>query len=165
MWTVIKFKKDKLFFLKQDLKKNLGKDYLIYQPKTIIQKYKNNKLINKEVNLLGDYLFCYHKRFSDKKTLDQLKFLKGLKYFINNFKELQNDLESFILRCKNLENDQGFITQNLFEINKSKNYQFYSGPFVEKIFSIASLQNDNLNILIGNIKTKINKKQYLFKSV
>ena len=34
----------------------LGEEYKIYIPKLRIQKFKNNKLINKDFNLLGDYL-------------------------------------------------------------------------------------------------------------
>ena len=45
MWTIIKFDKKKLDFLKEDFTKKLGKDFIIYNPKLFIQKYKNNKLI------------------------------------------------------------------------------------------------------------------------
>ena len=43
MWTIIKFDKKKLDFLKKDFTKKLGKDFIIYNPKLYIQKYKNNK--------------------------------------------------------------------------------------------------------------------------
>ena len=43
MWTIIKFDKKKLDFLKEDFTKKLGKDFIIYNPKLSIQKYKNNK--------------------------------------------------------------------------------------------------------------------------
>ena len=60
MWTVLKFEKKSLGLLKDDLRKKLGNNFKIYIPKIRVQKYKNNKLINKEFNLLGDYLFCFH---------------------------------------------------------------------------------------------------------
>ena len=47
MWAVIKFDKKKFHLLKEDLKKKLVNDYIIYRPKSIIQTYKNNKLVNK----------------------------------------------------------------------------------------------------------------------
>ena len=66
MWTVFKFEKKEFHLLKEDLKKKIGPDYIIYRPKVAIHKYKNNKLVHKEVDILGDYLFCYHKNFEKK---------------------------------------------------------------------------------------------------
>ena len=78
MWTVLKFDKKNLYLLKQDLYKKLGKDTKIYIPKLRVQKYKNNKLINKEYNLLGDYLFCYHKSLGYKNIIDSLRYTRVL---------------------------------------------------------------------------------------
>ena len=50
-----------------------------------MDKYKNNKLIKKEFNILGDYVFCYDKKLQDKEILAKLKFVKGLKYILNGF--------------------------------------------------------------------------------
>ena len=61
MWTIIKSNKKKINFLKNDLTKNLGNDFIIYNPKILVEKYKKNKLIKKEFDLLGDYLFSFHK--------------------------------------------------------------------------------------------------------
>ena len=74
MWTIIKFDKKKLELLKKDFKEKLGEDFTIYKPKLAFKKYKNNKLINKEFNLLGDYLFCFHKDFENSGTINKLKF-------------------------------------------------------------------------------------------
>ncbi len=57
MWTVIKVDLKNLEFLKNEFRKKVGQDVKIYSPKFLIQKYKKNKLIGKELNLLGDYLF------------------------------------------------------------------------------------------------------------
>ncbi len=157
--------KKKFHLLKEDLKKKLGNEHVLYRPKIIRQVYKKNKLINREAYILGDYLFCFHKNFEKEDVIKQLKFLRGLKYFLSGFKEFQIDLKNFINKCKELENKKGFITGNLFEINEHSNYKFYSGPFVEKIFKIVNFNNNNLNILIGNIKTRINKKDFLFKPI
>ena len=59
MWAILKIDRKKFGVLKKDLKDKLGSDTIFYNPKLLIQKYKNNKLINKEFNLLGDYLFCF----------------------------------------------------------------------------------------------------------
>ena len=69
MWAILKIDRKKFSVLKKDLKDKLGADTIFYNPKLLIQKYKNNKLINKEFNLLGDYLFCFH----TQKTRDVLR--------------------------------------------------------------------------------------------
>jgi len=165
MWAVIKFDKKNIYLLKEDFYEKIGKDCIIYRPKILIQKYKNNKLINKEFDILGDYLFCFHKDLGKKSTINQLKFSKGLKYFLDGFVEFQQDVKSFIEKCKNLEDDKGYISQSLFEININSNYKFSTGPFAEKIFKIISFQKNKINILMGNLKTTINKKEFLFNPV
>ena len=131
MWTAIKFDKKNFHLLKEDFLKKIGKEFIIYRPKIFIQKYKNNKLINKEVDLLGDYLFCFHKNFCKKSTINQLEFSRGLKYFLNGFIELQQDVQNF----------------------------------VEKFFKIINLQKNKIDILIGNLKTTIDKKEFLFTPI
>lgn len=165
MWAIIKFDKKKLNLLIQDLKKNLGDEFEIYLPKTVSQNYKNNKLRKRENLILGDYLFCFHREFEKDNFLKQLNFLRGLKYFLSGFKEFQHELKNFIYKCKELEDEKGFIKGNFFDLIKDKNYKFCTGPFAEKVFKLINLKNDNLNILIGNINTRINKKDFIFKPV
>ena len=162
MWAVIKFDRKNFNLLKNDFKKQIGEDFVIYRPKMLIQKYNKNKLINKEIDILGDYLFCFHKNFNKKSTIMQLQFSRGLKYFLGGFSELQTDMEDFIKKCKKLENKKGFVSQNLFEININTNYKFSSGPFAEKIFKIIDFQRNRINILMGNLKTTISKEEFLF---
>ena len=100
MWTIIKVDLKNLEFLKKELKKKIGNDVKIYSPKFLIQKYKKNKLIGKELNLLGDYLFCHHIKFESNEIINMLKFTKGLKYFLNGFSQSQKDIEKFIYKCK-----------------------------------------------------------------
>ena len=96
MWTVIKFEKKQINFLRQDLTKKLGSNYKIYIPKIKIQKYIKNKLISKEVSVLGDYMFCFHKQFNNNLTIEALKFVRGLKYFLTGHNDSQGDIENFI---------------------------------------------------------------------
>ena len=126
MWAIIKIDKKRINHLKEDLKNKLGEDYIIYCPKLIMQKYRNNKLINKEFDLLGDYLLCFHKDFQNPITLDKLKFTRGLKYFLSGFSQSQKDIEKFILKCKESENKNGHLTQSFYEICKNTNYKFLS---------------------------------------
>ena len=165
MWAIIKFDRKNLNLMIEDFKKKLGNDFVIYRPKILIQKYKNNKLVNKEFYLLNDYLFCFHKDFEKKCTLERLKFSKGLKYFLDGFFESQKDIKFFIERCKNLEDEKGYVSENLFGLDKNLSYKFSSGPFAEKIFKIINFEKNRINILIGGLKTTINRKEFFFNPV
>ena len=162
MWSVIKFDKKSFHLLKNDLKKKIGEDCIFYRPKVLIQKYRNNKLIKKEIEIMGDYLFCFHKKFERKETIENLKFTRGLKYFLDGFLQFQEDILLFVQKCKKLEDVNGYVSENLYEININSNYIFTTGPFAEKIFKIISLQKNKINILMGNLKTTVSKKEFFF---
>ena len=162
MWAVIKFNKKQFELLKRDFNKKLGKNFIIYAPKLSVRKYKNNKFINEEFNLLGDYLFCFHEDFKSSEIIKKLQFAKGLKYFLNGFIQSQGEIKKFIDKCKELENKEGYISQNFFELHINSKYKFYSGPFAEMIFKIIDLQKNKINILLGNFKTTIKKNDFLF---
>jgi hypothetical protein len=162
MWAIIKFDKKKLEHLKIDFSNKLGKDFKIYNPKLLIQRYKKDKLVNKEFSLLGDYLFCYHKDFYNPLTLKKLQFCRGLKMILNGFIKSQNQIDEFIKKCKALENEKGHLSQNFYQLNLNTNYKFVSGPFSETIFKIVSLQKNKIDILMGNLKTSIKKGKFLF---
>ena len=122
MWTVIKFDRKEFEILKKDFEKFFGKDIKIYVPKLFFQRYKKNRIVIKEFNLLGDYLFCFHDKFKNPQIINSLKFTRGLKYFLDGFIEFQLDVKNFIEKCKNLEDSKGYISQNLFEININSNF-------------------------------------------
>ena len=165
MWKVLKFDQKSLGLLNEDLKKKLGQDFKIYIPKLRIQKFKNNRLINKEINLLGDYLFCFHSSFEYESTLNSLRFVRGLKYFLEGLSGSQKDIEKFINKCKETEGNEGFLTRDFFDLDLNKKYKFSSGPFSEKIFKIINLQRGKIRVLMGNIKTTIKRKDFLFTPV
>lgn len=162
MWTILKFDKKKLNLLKEDFSKNLGTNCEFYVPKLILQKYNKNKLIKKEFNLLGDYLFCFHSNFLKTNTQNQLKFCRGLKYFLGGFAQSQEEIEKFVMRCKKMENKKGYLSDNFFKLELNRDYKFSSGPFVEKIFKIISFQKKTIDVLMGNLRTKIDRKKFLF---
>ena len=165
MWTILKFDKKKQLLLKEDLEKKLGKDLRIYIPKLRIQKYQRNKLINKEFNLLGDYMFCFHKKLEYKNIVISLKFLRGLKYFLEGFKESQKEIERFIKKCKDYEDAEGFLSKNFYELCINKKYKFSSGPFADKAFRIIKLEENKINILIGNLKSSVKKTDFLYSPI
>ena len=163
MWTVIKFDRKEFEFLKKDFEKFFGKDIKIYVPKLFFQSYKKNRIVIKEFNLLGDYLFCFHDKFKNPQIVNSLKFTRGLKYFLNGFTDSQEEINKFIKKCKDSEDRNGYLTQNFFDLCVNSSYEFTSGPFTEKIFRIIDLQKNKINILLGNIKININKKNFLFR--
>ncbi len=162
MWAVLKFDKKNFNLLLHDLKQKLGEDLIIYKPKSLIQRYKNNKLVEKEHDLVGDYIFCFHKNFDQIQTLRKIQFSRGLKYFLNGFKEFQADIKLFIEKCKKLENEKGYISQSMLDLHVNSKYKFNSGPFVNKIFKIIEFEKNKIKILTGNLKTTIKKEEFLF---
>ena len=106
MWTVIKYHPNSLVLLKNNLKKKLGKNCKIYIPQIEIKKKKGVKFFDSKINILGDYLFCFHESFNSKNSILNIKFLKGLKYVLEGYLKSQNDISEFIDLCKNSENSE-----------------------------------------------------------
>lgn len=165
MWTIIKYDKKNFSILVSELKKKIGEDLIVYNPKIQLKKFKNRRLVAKSVNLIGDYFFCYHTNFEKKTSIQKYKFCKGLKYFLDGYLEFQHEIISFINKCKSLEDHNGFVAKSFCDIDLFKNYKFLSGPFSEKIFKVIELKKNRINILMGNVKTTINKKEFLFSPV
>ena len=165
MWAIIKIDKKKFELFKIEMKKKLGGECKFYSPKLKIERVKNKKIKERTFYLLGDYIFCYNKQFNQKFFASQLKSIIGLKYIINNFFLAQNEIKIFIDKCKSLENSDGFIKENLFNIYVNKNYRFISGALSGTLFKIIEFNKSKINILIVNTKAMIDlKKSYLFNT-
>ena len=165
MWVILKFNKKNLSFLKKDFLKYLGNDVKFYLPKLKLQKKIKNRLQDIESFLLGDYLLCFHKSFENKNVVNSLKYCKGLKYFLNYFQEAQDEIKSFVQKCKTNEDENGFIKQCFFEFKENGIFQFLSGPFINTKFRIIDRQNTRIKILIGKLTTTVSKENYLFRPV
>ena len=165
MWTVIKFEKKALNLLIKDLKAKVGEDIITYSPILEVQYYKKNKLSKKQINLMDNYFFCYHKKFEKKSFINAIKFAKGLKYFLDGYFFSQKEIKLFIDKCKESENEKGFLNQNFLELYKNFKYKFQSGPFVEQIFKILSFNKNRINILLGGVETSIKKDKFLISPV
>ena len=63
------------------------------------------------------------------------------------------------------EDDKGYISQTVFKAEINKFYKFSSGPFTDRIFKILEIQKSKINILLGNIKTTLDKKEFLFNPI
>ena len=162
MWAIIKFDNKKIEILKSQIIKKLGNETKFYLPKLSVQKFMKNKLIKKEFNLLGNYMFCYHVKFTNEENLKFINYVTGLKYILKGVKDSQTDVEKFINKCQKYENKDGYLNSSFFSLIKDKNYIFKSGPFSEKIFTLINLQKNKIDLLLGNLKTRIDKKKLLF---
>ena len=83
MWIVLKYKKNELDILKQELKNLLGESPKFYIPKIKFQKINKTKPLILKKELLNDYLFCYHEKFL-KFNFSLFQYIKGLKYCLSN---------------------------------------------------------------------------------
>ena len=106
------------------------------------------------------------KNFKKDQSINEIKFSKGLEYFLEGNNQHQNEIVKFIDHCKSYENKEGYITQPFFKTMISKKAKFISGPFTNMIFEILEKQKNKLKILIGNIVTTIpNKANYLYRPI
>ena len=64
MWLVAKFKKNEFGTFKRNLKEKLKSNLILYQPKFLKESSKRNKKIFKEMPLIENYVFIFHKELS-----------------------------------------------------------------------------------------------------
>ena len=166
MWTVAKIKIKNLNTFKKELAEKVGNDIRFYYPKIEYFKYFGNKVKRFEKYMLENYIFCYHPKFKKTSFVNEVKFLKGLEYFLEGYNQNQNHIIKFIEYCKAFENEKGYLTQSFFKTIVTKKAKFLSGPFANMIFEILEKQKNKLKILIGNFVTTIpNKAGYLYRPV
>jgi hypothetical protein len=163
MWVVAKIKKKEIKIFKKNLIEKIGKDIQFYCPKIIYKKYFGDKVKKIEKFILENYIFCYHAKFKKASTISEIKYLKGLIYFLNGSDQNQKELIKFIEYCKSFENKDGYLTPLFFKTMVTKKAKFLSGPFTNMMFEILERQKNKLKILVGNIVTTIsNDNNYLY---
>jgi len=166
MWTVAKIKIKNLNTFKKDLAKKTGNGIKFYHPKIEYHKYFGDKVKRFEKLILESYIFCYHDKFKKTNFLNEVKFLKGLEYFLEGYIQNQSHIIKFIEYCKTFENEKGYLTQSFFKTIISKKAKFISGPFTNIIFEILEKQKNKLKILVGNIVTTIpNGTNYFYRPI
>ena len=69
--------------------------------------------------------------------------------------------EIFVKKCKEFEDEKGYVSSNFVDLVLNRKYKFLSGPFSNKIFEIINLHKNRIGILMGNLKTSINRKEFL----
>ncbi len=166
MWAVAKIKIKDLNTFKKNVTEKIGNDIKFYQPKLEYHKFFGDKVKRFEKNILENYIFCHHEKFKKSKYINEIRFLRGLEYFLEGYTQNQNQILKFIEYCKSYENEKGFLTQSFFKTIITKKAKFISGPFTNMIFEILEKQKNKLKILIGNIVTIIpDKTNYLYRSI
>ena len=166
MWIVAKVKLKNLNIFKKEIFEKIGEDIKYYQPKLEYHKSFGDKLKRFEKNILENYIFCHHAKFKKSNYVSEIRFLRGLEYFLEGYIQNQNQILKFIEYCKSYENEKGFLTQSFFKNMVIKKAKFISGPFTNIIFEILEKQKNKLKILIGDIVTTISsKKNYLYHPI
>ena len=166
MWAVAKVKIKNLNTFKKDLTEKIGTDIKFYNPKIEYHKYYGNKVKRFERFILANYIFCYHDKFKKSNAINEVRFLKGLEYFLEGYNQNQNEIVKFIEYCRTFENSKGYLTPNFFKFVIIKKAKFVSGPFSNMMFEIIEKQKNKLKILVGNmIMTISNKTNYLYRPI
>ena len=164
MWVVAKIKKREIEIFKEELIKKTGKDIQFYCPRIEYHQYFKNKVHRFEKFVLENYIFCYHTNFSKSIFMNKLRFIRGLKYFLNGYCQNQNEIIKFIKYCKYSENNKGYLTQTFFKSIITQKAKFISGPFTNMFFKIIEKQKNKLKIVVGNIVTTISdNSNYLYR--
>ena len=158
MWIVAKIKSKESLVFKQQLKEKLKNEVKFYEPK-VFYKTKN---IQKIKNILGSYVFCFNKKFSNQSYLSGARYIKGLKYFLVDYKNSQNDILKFINFCKDYEDKNGFLVEGFFKNIVHKKGKFINGPLANLVFEILENNKNNLVINIRQKKIQIKKNSGIF---
>ena len=150
MWIVAKIKKDNLKIFKNKIMERLS-NIILYYPKI------KGKI--KDKNLLGNYIFCYHKSFKKENLRNSFNYTKGLEYFLSGNSFNQKELNAFINYCKNHEDSNGFIKNSFFKNKIDSNGKFTYGPFINSLFKVVEFKKNKLVVEIGNFKVNISDNE------
>jgi hypothetical protein len=164
MWLIAKFKKNELMTLKNNLENKLESKITLYQPKFLTEFFKNNKKISREIPLIGNYVFIFHSKFSQKNLINFLSTTKGLEYFLGKSSINQIQINKFIELCKSFEDIKGNIKPTFFKNLLNYKAQFLSGPFVNKVFQVLEKNENYMRIILNDIEIKLSDKaKYLYR--
>ena len=154
MWVVANIKNNEFQFFKKSLNEKI-KNVEIYAPKYECTNKSRKKKFFKFI--LNSYVFIKSNNFDNDTIVYKLKFIKGLNYLLDGYKNNQNQIKSFIDYCRKNEDSKGNLNQNFFFSLSHSTYKFASGPFTNFVLSL-------LNIKKNNIKAECNGKSISFKS-
>jgi hypothetical protein len=166
MWIVAKVKIKDLNTFKKNLAEKIGDDIKFYHPKIQYHKYFGDKVKRFEKFILENYIFCYHAKFKKSNSVNEVKFLIGLEYFLEGYNQNQNNIVKFIEYCRTFENEEGYLKPSFFNKMVKTKGQFISGPFTNMMFEIIERQKKKLKVLVGNVITTISDStDYLYRPI
>tara|TARA_B100000035_G_C20812877_1_gene470735 strand:- start:37 stop:537 length:501 start_codon:yes stop_codon:yes gene_type:complete len=166
MWLVAKLKKKEFSIFKQDLKNKIKSNLKFYQPKLFKEINKRNKIIKKEIHLMGNYIFIYNKDFKNKNFVNFLSTTRGLDYFLSKSEFNQSQLENFINLCKNFEDQKGYLKPNFFKPLINFKAKFLTGPFVNQVFQVIEKKENFLKIILNDLELKLtDKAKHLYQPI
>jgi|TARA_B100001059_G_scaffold236772_2_gene290140 hypothetical protein len=149
MWVIAKIHKNQEEIFKYHFNKKIV-NMRYYYPKIQTFKKFSNKIIKKNINLLGDYIFCFIPNLSNFDT-EKFKFIKGLNYFLKNCFFEQKNIIHFISICKNYEVNENNNTPIILSQTEHQKFKFLSGP-LENL--TLNLQKSTSNKIMGTINNK-----------
>jgi len=158
MWIVANIKSKESLIFKQQLREKLKNEVKFYEPKVFYRK-KNVENIK---NILGSYIFCFHEKFKDYGYLSAARYIKGLKYFLRDFKNSQRNIMKFIDFCKKHEDERGFLIGDFFKKIVSEKGKFLNGPLANLVFEIIENNKNNLVLNVGQKKIFLKKDSKIF---
>jgi hypothetical protein len=139
MWIIAKYKSGEFNVFQDCLRTSLS-GVVFYRPCYI----KNNKLIS----ILGTYCFVKHEAFTQNKILQNLKFTKGLNYFLSGCHFYQKQIVNFINYLKLNEQQDQIINSSLFYKYLNSKGVFLSGPLKDLIFNVLEDNKKSLTVSI-----------------
>ena len=159
MWILIKIKKDKENFVKNEISKLLKEECNFYIPKYEIVNFDYKRKIIKRTKkkLFGNYIFCFNKKFKRNEIIGKVNFVKGIQYSLKGTVKDEEEINNFINFCKKHENPYGILKNSFFfNFIKSKNMISISS-LTNLIIDAVTIKGNKLKAQLGNVSLILNK--------
>ncbi len=148
MWVIAKIHKNQEEIFKYYFNKKIA-NVRYYYPKIQTFKKFSNKIIKKNINLLGDYIFCFIPNLSNFDT-EKFKFIKGLNYFLKNCFFEQKNINHFISICKNYEVNENNNTPIILSLTQNQKFKFLSGPLENLTLNLQKITSNKIRGTFNN---------------
>ena len=165
MWYIIKSKKNSVQTLKKNLQEKLGLSTKFYEPIMKLTFKKKNKLFQKKVSLLNNYILCFHENFCHINIINTIKNTEGLNLILEGSKNNQRDINNFISACKKHEDEEGFIQSSYFNYREGKEYRFLNGPLTNFLIKLTDVSKNSLEAFVGSMKVTVCKRKNFLETV